>query len=110
MTTITEDKVREMIENASKAELEIIWIPQIMRNQTTYEIQVNGTTEFNCIGLNAFDGKVITKYYKIVKSGRHLTDEQVEITKRKLVKYARQYVVLAQEQQQRQQRGQEVSA
>jgi hypothetical protein len=96
MTELTAQKVKELIEKATPLELELVWIPKIMRNQTTEEVSAEQTIEFNNIGLNAWDGPCITAYYFKIKDGMHLTDEQATIARKKLIKYAKQYVELAQ--------------
>lgn len=89
--TLSPEKVKEMIKVASPIEFEIVWIPRIMENQTEDERASMTTTESNGKGLNAFDAKTITAYFKKIKSGRHLTPKQVEITRKKLMKYSSQY-------------------
>jgi hypothetical protein len=88
---LTAIQVRNMIAKATAAEIEIVFIPRIMINQTEDEISTLETRHNNSIGLNAFDAKTITSYYKIVKSGRHLSEEQIEKAKVKLLKYSKQY-------------------
>jgi hypothetical protein len=91
---LTATQVKAMIAKATPAEIEIIFIPRIMANQTEDEISTFETRHNNSMGLNAFDAKTITNYFKIVKSGRHLSEEQVEKAKIKLIKYAGQYAAM----------------
>lgn len=91
-TGITQVKIKEMISNASSLELELIWIPRIMKNQTCGEIESNRTLEYNGTGLNGCDAHSISFYYQMIQKGYHLREDQAEDARKKLAKYSRQYV------------------
>lgn len=91
MVKLSGEQIKAMIEKASGLELELVWIPRIMDNQTREEIDTESTRERNDIGLNAFDGKTIGAYFAKIRDGRHLNQKQIEISRKKLVKYAKQY-------------------
>lgn len=94
MAQLSKQKIKEMIQNAKPLELELVWIPKIMENQTEDERYQESTIEYNEKGLNAFDAKTISYYFNQIKSGSHLTPEQVEKARVKLVKYAGQYAAM----------------
>lgn len=91
---LTATKVKEIIRTATQSDIELFFIPKIMENQLEDEIASYETRHNNSIGLNAFDAKPITRYYNIVKSGRHLSEEQIEKARIKLIKYAGQYAAM----------------
>jgi hypothetical protein len=91
MLTISEDKIRVMIKMASRNDIELVWIPRIMECQTDEEYTSGVTSEDNNVGLNAFDSKPITNYYKRILAGKHLNQEQISDARNRLEKYAKQY-------------------
>ena len=66
---------------------------RLYKNQTEQE-QLNATTtENNGIGFNGTDAYILTKYVEQLKKGFHLTEKQINLTRRKMIKYAKQLVV-----------------
>lgn len=91
--TIAENKerIQELIDNSSALELELVFIPRIMENQTTNEKYLKQSIETNGVGLNKFDSKVITEMYKNIRNGSHLSEQQAIRARHVLRKYWRQY-------------------
>lgn len=87
---LTPKQVREMIENASKAELEGVWICAIMKQQTEDEKVAKTTKHSNGVGLSACDAGRITYYFNLVRRGQHLDEDQFVEAKQRLVKYSKQ--------------------
>lgn len=85
------DRIQTLIDNSSALELELVFIPRIMENQTTNEKALKQSIETNGIGLNKFDSKVITGMYKHIRNGSHLSEDQAIKARHVLRKYWRQY-------------------
>lgn len=85
--------VKEIIAKASSLELELIWIPKIMKNQTVEEVYTGQTTEVNEMGLSGYDAPFITSVYDQIQEGNHLTNRQKEAVSKILQKYWKQYLV-----------------
>jgi hypothetical protein len=94
MGKYTEEKIRDMIKTATRADIELVWIPKIMECQTDEEQDSESTTDHNNIGLNAFDAKPITNYHKKIIAGKHLGQDQVKDARNRLEKYAKQYAAM----------------
>ncbi len=71
--SLDQTTIKEMITECSSDELELVWIPRIMDNQTRDEIDYRNTLERNGMGLNGRDAPFITDLYNTVLNGRHLT-------------------------------------
>jgi hypothetical protein len=89
--TLNKDNITTMINKASHFELELVWIPKIMRNQTHDEVRDERTEEYNGIGLNGVDATFVTSVFKQIQAGKHLSFKQAESLKKMLPKYWRQY-------------------
>lgn len=85
-------EIAKKISEASTLELELIWIPKIIENQTDDEKQKLCTTAKNGSGLNMTDAPYVTSLYNKVKSGVHLSDRQADVLRKILPKYKRQYM------------------
>jgi len=92
-STIEQKKqhIRALIDKASALEIEIVWMPRIMSNQTDLEKCRGDTIERNSIGLSGVDGAFISDVYEQVRGGKHLSGGQEQAVKRVLKKYWRQY-------------------
>jgi hypothetical protein len=88
---LTKEEIKGHIKKAKPEEIEIVYIPLIMRNQTPEEVQDEATKEQNGKGLNAFDATSISKYHRILQKGGHLTPAQIEKARNTLIKYAGQF-------------------
>lgn len=88
---ISLEDVAFKISNASNIELELVWLPRIMDNQTDDEKSSKNTIERNRIGLTCFDAPFVTSMYSKVKAGKHISDVQADKLRGILVKYKRQY-------------------
>jgi hypothetical protein len=87
----SEPEIKARVSQAPGYELELVWIPKIMEQQTEGEQMSERTIEWNQKGLNAFDAGFITSLYHQIRAGSHLTPKQVTAARKVLPKYARQY-------------------
>ena len=85
------EEIAKKISEASALEFELIWLPKIIDNQTDDEKSKLCTTMKNNTGLNMMDAHYVMGVYNKVKSGVHLSDKQVDILRKILPKYKRQY-------------------
>ena len=65
--------------------------------QTADEMASGGTKERNGMGFNAIDGPILSSFAEFLLERGYLSPKQKEIARRKLPKYARQLVILANE-------------
>jgi len=84
-------KLQSLIDRATCLELELVWLPRIMRNQTYDELRAGETIRNNGIGLSGVDGAFVSDIYKQVLAGKHLSEKQASATRKILRKYWRQY-------------------
>ena len=87
-----EKEIMDKIRRASDLEVELVWLPKIMENQTNEEKDKLATTVNNGLGLNMRDAPFVTSIYNQVVSGKHLSFTQANILRIILVKYKKQYV------------------
>lgn len=85
------EEIQSMIVNASDLEMELVWLPKIMGNQTDDEVDKRATLSDNKIGLTGGDAPFVTAYWMRLQRGVHLTHSQVEVLKCVLPKYWRQF-------------------
>lgn len=106
--------IRKMIDEATNYELEVVWIPRIIENQTMDEVASKTTNQHNGMGLSAFDAEIITSIYEQTRggkggveaaisrltgvstikrpsAGRRLTPKQAATARKILKKYAGQF-------------------
>lgn len=86
------EEIVKKISEASALELELIWIPRIVENQTDDEKNKLCTTKKNGTGLNMADAPFVTSVYNKIKSGNHLSERQADLIRKILPKYKRQYM------------------
>jgi len=84
-------KLQSLIDRATSLELEMVWIPRIMSNQTYDELAAGETIRNNGIGLSGVDGAFISDLYKHVLAGKHMSEKQASATRMILRKYWKQY-------------------
>lgn len=89
------NQVQNLIRNSKDYELEIIWIPKIMGNQTSEELESHSTLFYNKVGLNGRDAGFISSLYEQIQNGKHLTHNQVVACHKVLPKYWKQYCAIA---------------
>jgi len=92
----TKIHIQSQIDNASSLELELVWLPRIMKNQTRNEMGLGVAIESNGIGLSKFDVPFISDIYKQVRHGQHLSEGQARACRRVLRKYWGQYAQMQQ--------------
>lgn len=63
--------------------------------QTKEEQYDKNTTEENGVGFNSFDASFLTSIAEQLKRKIHLTRKQIEITRKKLIKYSGQLTKIA---------------
>ena len=89
-------QLQSQIDNASSLEIELVWLPRIMKNQTTNERGLGVAIEHNGVGLSKFDVPFITDIFKQVRNGAHLSEGQARACRRVLRKYWMQYAKMQQ--------------
>jgi len=87
-------KLQSLIDRATCLELELVWIPRIMLNQTYDELRAGETIRNNGIGLSGVDGAFVSDIYNQVIAGKHLSEKQASATRKILRKYWRQYAAM----------------
>jgi hypothetical protein len=108
--------IRKMIDDATPYELEVVWLPRIIENQTADEVVDKTTNHHNGMGLSAFDAEFVTSIYEQTKggkggveaaiaklngksyekrpsAGKRLTPKQAATIRKILKKYAGQFAV-----------------
>lgn len=70
-------------------------ISAIHRFQVEDEKQEKQTKYKNSVGFNIADSRLLSSFAESINAGLHLTPEQVEVAKSKMVKYARQLARIA---------------
>ena len=83
--------IKTMIAKASPLELELVWIPKIVKLQTDTEVHREDTEEKNGVGLSAYDAPFITSIYHRIEAGNHLSFKMEAAVKKALPKYWKQY-------------------
>jgi len=89
-------QLQSRIDNASSLDIELVWLPGIMKNQTRNEMGLGVAIESNGIGLSKFDVPFISDIYKQVRHGQHLSEGQAGACRRVLRKYWMQYAKMQQ--------------
>lgn len=69
--------IRKMIDEATPYELEVVWLPRIIENQTADEVVDKTTNHHNGMGLSAFDAEFVTSIYEQTKGGKGGVDEAI---------------------------------
>ncbi len=85
------ERIQSLLMIATSAELELVWLPKILSNQTDDEIKERRTIKENKVGLNGSDAPIVTSIYSGIRAGRHLSDGQARYLRKVLPKYWRQY-------------------
>ena len=88
---IKKKSVQAMIKAASAYELELVWIPKIIHEQTAAELSHDRTEEDNGVGLTGVDAPFMSHIYKQIQGGAHLTEKQAVAVQRILQKYWSQF-------------------
>lgn len=91
----TEDEIREKLVAGNR-----MWIERAVKvifekNQTADEQSAENTRHNNGIGFNGVDGAIMSSFAKQLLKGRHLSAKQFVIAQKKIVKYSKQLVTLA---------------
>ncbi len=72
-------------------------IVAIFCKQTQSEQTSETTKELNGVGFNGADAEILSSFAKHINNGRKLSEKQIALARRKMVKYARQLDSIAQE-------------
>ncbi len=67
----------------------------IYRNQTADEQANDETSEDNGIGFSGFDAPILSSFAKQVEDNRTLSSRQMEVLKKKIGKYSKQLILIA---------------
>ncbi len=68
----------------------------IYDRQTADEKTMKATIEFNGVGFNGVDSEILSSFAQFYKRAHFLTDAQLRIARKKMVKYAKQLDQIAQ--------------
>lgn len=96
MTTWKKDEIKEKLMMG-----DVRWIERaviaIFNKQTENEKEVESTNIRNNVGFTGADAKILTSFAKqlLKNKNRHLSDKQLAIAKRRIVKYAGQLAKIA---------------
>lgn len=96
MTTWKKDEIKEKLMMG-----DVCWIERaviaIFNKQTENEKEVESTNIRNNVGFTGADAKILTSFAKqlLKNKNRHLSDKQLAIAKRRIVKYAGQLAKIA---------------
>lgn len=89
----TAEEIRENIINNDK--WAIRGLIAIYNYQTEYEQRIEETTEWNGVGFNGADGKFMTSVAKFFLARNYLTEKQIYLVRKRLVKYCGQLARIA---------------
>ena len=67
----------------------------IFKLQTTDEKRFNKTNHNNGLGFNGVDAPILSSFAKWLNTGRHLSQKQMAIAKKKIIKYSGQLTKIA---------------
>jgi capsule polysaccharide modification protein KpsS len=96
MTTWKKDEIKEKLMMG-----DVRWIERaviaIFNKQTENEKEVESTNMRNNVGFTGADAKILTSFAKqlLKNKNRHLSDKQMAIAKKRIVKYAGQLAKIA---------------
>jgi len=96
MTTWKKDEIKEKLMMG-----DVRWIERaviaIFNKQTENEKEVESTNMRNNVGFTGADAKILTSFAKqlLKNKNRHLSEKQMAIAKRRIVKYAGQLAKIA---------------
>ena len=93
MKTWTVEEIKSLLEHNDK--MVCLSIIQIYNCQTDDEKLYKETSHDNGIGFNAFDSTILSSFAEFYLEHGFLTSKQLEIGRRKMLKYSKQLTVLA---------------
>lgn len=91
----TKDEIKEMLEKDDKAVEK--GVLTIFYFQTKDEREKESATRSNGVGFNRIDSEIMSSFAKRLQEGKSLTVKQMEIARKKILKYAGQLVKVANE-------------
>ena len=93
MTTYTPEYIKEMLNTNDK------WLCRgiiaIYNKQTADEKEAETTKHSNGVGFSGCDAEILSSFAKQLLAGRSLSNKQREISRKKIVKYAKQLATIA---------------
>lgn len=93
MKTWTVDEIRDLLNTRDDAVIR--GMIRIYHYQTAQEQYVGETRECNGVGFNGFDSEFLSSLCEQVKKGRSLSPKQIFAARRKMLKYSRQLMKVA---------------
>lgn len=95
MSTKTWDKesIQELLKSNDKAVARAVLA--VYRFQTEAEKSTQTTRDSNGIGFSAFDAEILSDFAEKLKRGLTLSPRQLELARKKMLKYHRQLVLIA---------------
>ena len=99
MKTWTVDEIKD---NLMKSDLWVIrGLLAIYNNQTSDEKSAGATRYENGIGFSGCDSEILSSFAKFYQERKFLSKKQIEIARKRIVKYRKQLVAIANENEQR---------
>lgn len=93
MRVWTKDEIKSLLETSEK--MVVRSVVKIYEKQTKDEQTYKETNENNGVGFNGVDAGIMSSFAERVLKGKSLTEKQMVIAKKKIVKYAGQLTRIA---------------
>ena len=93
MRTWTEDEIRELVQTNDK----VLYgaLKKLYACQTADEQSIGETVEYNGVGFNGVDSKILSSMAEFLNRNGYLSAKQKVLVRRKMVKYTKQLTRLA---------------
>jgi hypothetical protein len=95
MATYTKDQIKTMLETRNVAVIK--GILAIFAYQTATEQTVEETNQSNGVGFNGVDAPIMSSFAKQLQNGRTLSEKQMVLARKRIIKYAGQLLRIANE-------------
>lgn len=89
----TEKRIKELLLASDKMVIRSLLV--LYQRQTDNEKLKQHTNELNNMGFNQYDAPILTDFCFRLKSGYSLTDRQIKVARKRLLKYVKQLTKIA---------------
>lgn len=89
----TEKRIRELLLASDKMVIRSLLV--LYQRQTDNEKLKQHNNEVNGMGFNQYDAPILTDFCSKLKGGYYLTDKQIKIARKRLLKYVKQLTKIA---------------
>lgn len=93
------EKVKALLQSSDKAVCR--GLLRIYERQTASEQRADTTTDANGVGFSAFDAEILSSFAKQLLQGKTLSPRQMELARKKVVRYAGQLAEIAEQTEER---------